>query len=65
MDVNGENQHPLYAELTKSTDAEGHTGEVRWNFEKFLISRDGSITRFGPMVTPEDPALVAAIDAAL
>ncbi len=65
VDVNGENQHPLYAELTKSTDAEGHTGEVRWNFEKFLISRDGSITRFGPMVTPEDPALVAAIDAAL
>ena len=65
VDVNGENQHPLYAELTKSTDAEGHTGEVRWNFEKFLIGRDGSITRFGPLVTPEDPALVAAIDAAL
>lgn len=65
VDVNGENQHPLYAELTTSTDAEGHTGEIRWNFEKFLIGRDGTVTRFGPLVTPEDPALVSAIEAAL
>jgi glutathione peroxidase len=65
IDVNGENQHPIYAELTKSADAEGHTGEIRWNFEKFLISPDGSIRRFAPQVEPEDPILVAAIEAAL
>jgi len=65
IEVNGENRHPLYAELTTSTDAEGHTGDIRWNFEKFLVTPDGSVQRFGPMVTPEDPVLVAAIEAAL
>lgn len=40
--------------------------EVLWNFEKFLIGRDGSVVgRFAPGVTPDDPALVAAIEAAL
>jgi glutathione peroxidase len=65
IDVNGENQNPIYAELTKSTDAEGYTGDVRWNFEKFLIGPDGTVTRFGPKVVPEDPALVTAIEATL
>lgn len=65
IDVNGEDQHPIYAELCATTDAEGHTGEIRWNFEKFLVGRDGTITRFAPLVTPEDPALVGAIEAAL
>ena len=65
IDVNGDDQHPIYAELCATTDAEGHTGEIRWNFEKFLVGRDGTITRFSPMVTPEDPTLVAAIEAAL
>jgi glutathione peroxidase len=66
IDVNGDDQHPIYAELNQSTDAEGHTGDIRWNFEKFLIGPDGVvIERFGPMVTPEDPALVAAIEANL
>ena len=46
-------------------DAEGHAGDIRWNFEKFLVGKDGSITRFSPMVEPEDPALVAAIEAEL
>jgi glutathione peroxidase len=65
IDVNGDEQHPIYSELCATTDAEGHTGEIRWNFEKFLVGRDGTITRFGPLVTPEDPSLVAAIEAAL
>ena len=65
VEVNGEGRHPLYGILTETTDAEGHTGDIRWNFEKFLIGRDGSITRFGPLVAPEDPALVSAIEAAL
>ena len=46
-------------------DAEGHSGDIRWNFEKFLIAPDGTITRFSPMTTPDDPALVAAIEASL
>jgi glutathione peroxidase len=63
IDVNGENQHPIYAELTKSTDVDGHTGDIRWNFEKFLVGPDGSVQRFSPQVEPEDPALIAAIEA--
>ncbi len=62
VEVNGDNRHPIYAELTEVADAEGHTGDIRWNFEKFLVGRDGSITRFSPMVTPEDAALVGAIE---
>ncbi|HVB52162.1 MAG TPA: glutathione peroxidase [Acidimicrobiales bacterium] len=65
IDVNGENKNPIYAELEKVADAEGYTGDIRWNFEKFLIGRDGSVTRFAPMVTPDDPALVVAIESAL
>jgi glutathione peroxidase len=65
IDVNGDNQHPIYAELTQVEDAEGEAGDVKWNFEKFLIGRDGSITRFRPLVTPEDPFLVETIEKAL
>jgi glutathione peroxidase len=65
IDVNGDDRHPIYEVLTDVADAEGHSGDVRWNFEKFLIGADGTITRFGPMVTPDDPALVAAIEASL
>ncbi len=65
IDVNGENQNPIYAELTKVADAEGYSGDIRWNFEKFLVGPDGSVQRFAPQVTPEDPVLVAAIEASL
>jgi glutathione peroxidase len=65
IDVNGEDRHPIYQALTTVADAEGVDGDIRWNFEKFLIGRDGTVTRFSPMVTPEDAALVGAIDAAL
>ncbi|HEY4610865.1 MAG TPA: glutathione peroxidase [Ilumatobacteraceae bacterium] len=65
VDVNGDQRHPIYSELTQVADAEGHSGDIRWNFEKFLIAPDGAVTRFSPMVTPEDPALVDAIEAAL
>ena len=63
IDVNGPTRHPIYAELTAVADAEGHEGDIRWNFEKFLVGKDGSITRFSPMVEPEDPTLVSAIEA--
>ena len=65
IDVNGEDQHPLYAELNKTADAEGYSGDIRWNFEKFLIGPDGSVQRFAPQTEPEDPALVSAIEATL
>jgi glutathione peroxidase len=66
IDVNGDDRHPLYAELTEFADAEGHQGDIRWNFEKFLIGRDGAVlARFNPTVSPDDPAVTGAIDAAL
>ncbi|MFG7946903.1 glutathione peroxidase, partial [Streptomyces cacaoi] len=49
IEVNGEGRHPLYDELVGTADAEGHTGDIRWNFEKFLIAPDGTVTaRFSP-----------------
>jgi glutathione peroxidase len=66
IEVNGEGRHPLYRELTKEPDAEGHTGDIRWNFEKFLVGRDGEIVaRFSPMVEPEAPEVTEAIEKAL
>ena len=65
IDVNGEDQHPIYAELNQTADADGYTGDIRWNFEKFLVGPDGSVQRFAPEVTPDDPALVSAIEAEL
>ena len=66
VDVNGEDRHDIYDELTKTADAEGYTGDIRWNFEKFLVSPTGEIVaRFSPLVTPEAPELVDAIEAAL
>jgi glutathione peroxidase len=63
LDVNGENRHPLYAELTQAADADGIAGDVQWNFEKFLIGPDGTVLgRFRPNVTPEAPELVTAIE---
>jgi len=65
IDVNGDNRHPIYDVLTTVADAEDHNGDIRWNFEKFLITPDGNISRYSPMTAPDDPALVAAIEASL
>ncbi|WP_306367153.1 glutathione peroxidase [Nocardiopsis sp. CC223A] len=66
VDVNGEGRHPLYAELVSVADAEGHTGDIRWNFEKFLIAPDGTVAaRFSPQAEPEGEEVVKAIEAAL
>ena len=65
-DVNGPQQHPLYEQLNKVADAEGHTGDIRWNFEKFLVSPAGEVVgRFGPQVEPEAPELTGAIEGVL
>ena len=66
VDVNGDARHPLYAELSKVADTEGYSGDIRWNFEKFVIGRDGNIAaRFHPKVAPDAPEVLAAIEAAL
>lgn len=66
IEVNGDDRHDLYTELTKTTDAEGNNGDIQWNFEKFLISSDGSVLkRFRPRTEPEAPEVVEAIEAAL
>jgi glutathione peroxidase len=66
VDVNGDTRHPLYAELVDVPDAEGYRGDIRWNFEKFLIGTSGEVVaRFSPPTDPEDDSVVAAIEAAL
>ena len=62
VDVNGDDAHPLYQELKQVADAEGHSGDIRWNFEKFVIAPGGKVTRFSPMVTPDDENLVKTIE---
>jgi len=64
LHVKGAEQHPLYAMLT-GTDA-AFPGDVRWNFEKFLISPDGTVVeRFVSKVTPDSPEMISAIEGQL
>jgi glutathione peroxidase len=66
VEVNGEGRHELYDQLTPVADAEGHTGDIRWNFEKFLIGRNGEvIARFSPLVEPKNDEIVGSIEKAL
>jgi len=63
IDVNGDQQHPIFAELEQTADADGEAGDVKWNFEKFLVSPEGEVVgRFRPQVQPDDEALIAAIE---
>lgn len=66
IDVNGAGRHEIYKALTPIKDVGGTDGDIRWNFEKFVVSADGaSITRFEPQTKPDDPKVIAAIEAAL
>jgi glutathione peroxidase len=84
ISVVGDDQHPLYKELTTAApraqgDPDGFRDrlkgfgmtpnqdpDVLWNFEKFLVGKNGDVVaRFAPTMTPDDPAIVAAIDAEL
>jgi len=66
IDVNGDDRHPVYEELTAFPDAEGEAGDIQWNFEKFLVGPDGTILqRFRPMVDPGAPEVIDAIEANL
>jgi glutathione peroxidase len=66
IEVNGPGRHPIYSSLTETPDADGEAGDIQWNFEKFLVRPDGTVAaRFRPRTTPDDPAVVAAIEANL
>ncbi len=65
-DVNGADRHPLYAELTKTADADGEAGDVQWNFEKFLLEPGGEIVeRFRSRTEPDAPEVISALEAVL
>jgi glutathione peroxidase len=64
LDVNGPRRHPLYAFLTSPET--GVAGDIQWNFEKFLIGRDGRVLkRYPPPTKPEDKGLMQDIADAL
>jgi glutathione peroxidase len=66
LDVNGPGRHPLFAELAAAPDAGGFAGDVRWNFEKWLVSPQGEVLgRWKHSVEPENAAVVSAIESAL
>jgi len=71
--VNGRDAHPLYKELKHTRDRMHLAGPVQWNFEKFLVYRDGGqagggsdlVTRFRPRTLPDDPQVIEAIEKGL
>ena len=64
IDVNGPKRHPLYVALAGPESP--FPGDIKWNFGKFLIGRDGKIIkRFEPRTTPDSPEVTQAIEAAL
>ncbi|HXK26318.1 MAG TPA: glutathione peroxidase [Myxococcota bacterium] len=66
IEVNGAGRHALYAHLTAQATAPEGAGDVKWNFTKFLVGRDGAvIARFAPQTEPSDSGLVQAIEKAL
>ena len=66
VEVNGDGRHPLYADLTQAADEQGRTGDIAWNFEKFVLDADGRVVaRFNPSVEPDDARLVAAVESVL
>jgi glutathione peroxidase len=57
---------PVYTDLTAVPDANGEAGDIQWNFEKFLVRPDGTVAaRFRPQTTPDDPEVIAVIEANL
>lgn len=60
IDVNGEQAHPLFEELKAQAPTTDGTTDIEWNFTKFLVTRDGEVTRFSPKTNPTD--LTAAIE---
>ena len=66
ISVKGEDKHPLYKYLTEAETNPAHAGEIKWNFNKFLVDKKGNIiARFDSKVKPEDEQVTQAIEQAL
>lgn len=66
VSVKGDDKTPLYQYLTSTAEDPQFGGEIKWNFTKFLVGRDGKlVARFEPAVTPESPQVKEAIESAL
>jgi glutathione peroxidase len=63
VEVNGPGRHPVYDVLTPVATASGKTGDIQWNFEKFLVGGDGTVVaRFSPQVPPDDQRIIDALE---
>jgi glutathione peroxidase len=66
VEVNGPGRHPLYDVLVQVADEKGHSGDITWNFEKFLLDGDGRVVaRWNPSVEPDDARVVGAVESVL
>ena len=66
VDVNGADRHEVYRTLVETPNEKGEAGDIAWNFEKFLVDGDGQVVaRFSPMVVPDDPSVVRAVEGLL
>lgn len=66
VEVNGPGRHPLYGELVAVADEKGHSGDITWNFEKFLLDADGRVVaRWNPSVEPDDSRIIEAVESVL
>ncbi len=66
IDVNGATAHPLYRWLESQPTQPDGPGDIKWNFAKFLIAKDGRVrARFAPTADPQSAELIAAIEGAL
>jgi glutathione peroxidase len=67
VEVNGEGRHPLYQQLVDVPDVDdGHTGDIRWNFEKFVLAPGGEVVaRFNPAVEPTSDEVVETVEKTL
>jgi glutathione peroxidase len=66
VDVNGEHRHEVYRTLVEAPNEKGEAGDIAWNFEKFLVDGEGEVVaRFSPMVVPDDPSVVRAVESLL
>ena len=66
VEVNGPGRHAVYAGLVDTPDETGESGDIRWNFEKFVIAADGTpLARFSPQVTPDDERVLTSLRSAI
>jgi glutathione peroxidase len=66
ISVKGKDKHPLYQFLTDKKTNPDFSGEINWNFSKFLIGRDGKILdRFAPITKPDSKSVIKAIETAV